>query len=47
MKKQYQKAGIVKDLATHTRGTVVSPGTVLMTIVSQEDPFASRSARQE
>ena len=33
------QAGIVKDLATHTRGTVVSPGTVLMTIVPQEDPL--------
>lgn len=27
------QAGIVKDLATHTPGTVVSPGTVLMTLV--------------
>ena len=27
------QAGIVKDLATHTRGTVVSPGTVLLTLV--------------
>jgi HlyD family secretion protein len=26
-------AGIVKDLATHTLGTVVSPGTVLLTLV--------------
>lgn len=33
------QAGIVKDLATHTQGTVVSPGTVLMTIVPQEDPL--------
>ncbi|MHB1353505.1 MAG: HlyD family type I secretion periplasmic adaptor subunit [Thiobacillus sp.] len=33
------QAGIIKDLATHTRGTVVSPGTVLMTIVPQEDPL--------
>ena len=27
------QAGIVKDLATHTPGTVVSPGTILMTLV--------------
>lgn len=27
------QAGIVKDLATHTTGTVVSPGTVIMTLV--------------
>jgi len=26
-------AGIVKDLATHTPGTVVAPGTILMTLV--------------
>jgi HlyD family secretion protein len=29
------QAGIVKDLATHTLGTVVSPGTVLLTLVPQ------------
>lgn len=33
------QAGIVKDLATHTRGTVVSPGTVLMTVVPMDDPL--------
>ena len=27
--------GIVKDLATHTPGTVVSPGTILLTLVPQ------------
>lgn len=27
------QAGIVKDLATHTSGTVAAPGTILMTIV--------------
>jgi len=27
------QAGVVKDLATHTIGTVVSPGTILLTIV--------------
>jgi len=26
-------AGVVKDLATHTPGTVVAPGTILMTLV--------------
>lgn len=31
--------GIVKDLATHTRGTVVSPGTVLLTLVPQDEPL--------
>ncbi len=31
------QAGIVKDLATHTPGTVVSPGTVLMTLVPQNE----------
>lgn len=29
------QAAIVKDLATHTAGTVVQPGTVLMTLVPQ------------
>lgn len=33
------QAGIVKDLATHTPGTVVSPGTVLMTVVPQNEPL--------
>ena len=27
------QAGVVKDLATHTPGTVVAPGTILMTLV--------------
>jgi len=27
------QAGVVKDLATHTVGTVISPGTILMTLV--------------
>lgn len=30
--------GVVKDLATHTSGTVVSPGTILMTLVPHNDP---------
>jgi hemolysin D len=29
------QAGVVKDLATHTPGTVVSPGTIMMTIVPE------------
>jgi hemolysin D len=29
--------GIVKDLATHTSGTVVSPGTILMTLVPSHE----------
>lgn len=30
---------VVKDLATHTQGAVVTPGTVLMTLVPQDDPL--------
>jgi HlyD family secretion protein len=30
-------AGFVKDLATHTPGTVVSPGTVIMTLVPADE----------
>ena len=30
--------GVVKDLATHTAGTVVSPGTILLTLVPHNDP---------
>lgn len=33
------QAGIVKDLATHTKGTVVSPGTVLLSIVPEHEPL--------
>jgi HlyD family secretion protein len=29
--------GIIKDLATHTVGTVISPGTVLMTLVPKDE----------
>jgi hemolysin D len=32
-------AGTVKDLATHTRGSVVSPGTILMTVVPKDEPL--------
>jgi hemolysin D len=31
--------GVVKDLATHTVGAVVAPGTVLLTLVPQMDPL--------
>ena len=34
-------AGIVKDLATHTTGTVVSPGTVLLSIVPENEPLVA------
>ena len=33
------QTGIVKDLATHTTGTVVAPGTILMTIVPEGEPL--------
>ncbi|UCV05669.1 HlyD family type I secretion periplasmic adaptor subunit [Dechloromonas denitrificans] len=29
--------GVIKDLATHTAGTVVQPGTVLLTLVPQDE----------
>jgi len=32
-------SGIVKDLATHTPGTVVAPGTILMTLVPANEPL--------
>lgn len=32
------QTGIVKDLATHTPGTVVAPGTVVMTLVPRDEP---------
>jgi HlyD family secretion protein len=31
--------GVIKDLATHTVGTVVSPGTVLMSLVPHDEPL--------
>ncbi len=33
------QSGIVMDLATHSLGTVVSPGTVLVTIVPDDEPL--------
>jgi HlyD family secretion protein len=35
------QAGIVNDLATHTVGTVVSPGTVLLSIVPENEPLVA------
>jgi hemolysin D len=35
------QAGIVKDLATHTSGTVAAPGTILMTLVPEGDPLVA------
>jgi HlyD family secretion protein len=31
--------GIVKDLATHTPGTVLAPGTIVLTLVPQDEPL--------
>ncbi len=33
------QAGTVKDLSTHTVGTVVAPGTVLMSLVPHDEPL--------
>ena len=33
------QAGIVKDLATHTPGTVVAPGAILLTLVPSDEPL--------
>jgi hemolysin D len=35
------QAGVVKDLATHTPGTVVAPGTILLTLVPQDEPLVA------
>lgn len=35
------QAGVVKDIATHTIGTVVSLGTVLLTIVPEREPLVA------
>ena len=35
------QSGIVKDIATHTIGTVVSPGTVLLSIVPENEPLVA------
>lgn len=31
--------GVVKDLATHTAGTVVTPGTIMMTLAPRDEPL--------
>jgi len=33
------QAGIVKDIATHTPGAVVAPGTILLTLVPHDEPL--------
>jgi HlyD family secretion protein len=33
------QAGVVKDLATHTPGTVVAPGAILLTLVPKNEPL--------
>ena len=35
------QAGVVKDLATHTPGTVVAPGTILLTLVPKDEPLVA------
>ncbi|MDR1935496.1 MAG: HlyD family type I secretion periplasmic adaptor subunit [Candidatus Accumulibacter sp.] len=35
------QAGIIKDLATHTIGAVVSPGTVVLTLVPENEPLVA------
>ncbi len=37
------QAGIVKDLATHTAGTVVAPGTILLTLVPHDEPLVAET----
>jgi HlyD family secretion protein len=34
--------GIVKDLATHTPGTVLAPGTIVLTLVPQHEPLLAQ-----
>lgn len=33
------QSGVVKDLATHTAGTVLAPGTIVLTLVPQNEPL--------
>ena len=35
------QAGIVQDLVTHTPGTVIAPGTVVLTLVPQDEPLVA------
>lgn len=40
------QAGIVQDLATHTIGTVVSPGAVLLSLVPDDEPLVAMARIQ-
>lgn len=35
------QSGIIKEIATHTPGTVVAPGTILLTLVPHDDPLVA------
>jgi HlyD family secretion protein len=35
------QSGFIKDLATHTIGTVVTPGTILLTLVPESEPLVA------
>lgn len=35
------QSGIVKDIATHTIGTVVAPGTVVLSLVPEDEPMVA------
>lgn len=35
------RAGVIKDLATHTPGTVVAPGAILLTLVPSNEPLVA------
>ena len=35
------QAGFVKDLATHTKGAVVAPGTIVLTLVPENEPLVA------
>ena len=35
------QSGFVKDLATHTVGTVVTPGTIMLTLVPENEPLVA------
>lgn len=37
MELKASQAGVIKDLATHTVGTVVQPGTILLTVVPKDE----------
>ncbi len=35
------QAGFVKDLATHTQGAVIAPGTIVLTLVPENEPLVA------